>query len=112
MGDYVWFNRGGLAILTNGVHPVGLKKPNGLGLYDMCGNVTEYVSDWYDDKYYANSTKDNPRGPNTGSDKVIRGGSYDKYYMQTRTTCRDRISKSSISSIGGENGFRLVMEAK
>ncbi len=55
-------------------HPVGQKKPNALGLYDMSGNIDEWCEDWYDNAYYANSPADNPKGPASGSKKVLRGG--------------------------------------
>ncbi len=57
-------------------HPVGKKLPNGLGLYDMSGNVFEWVSDWYSDNYYVNSPRDNPQGPSSGSARVVRGSGW------------------------------------
>ncbi len=59
-----------------GTHPVGLKRPNAYGIYDMIGNVYEWCSDWYGEDYYTDGQTD-PMGPTTGSYRVNRGGSWD-----------------------------------
>jgi formylglycine-generating enzyme len=65
--------------------PVGSFGPNGYNLYDMVVNVWEWCDDWYDEKYYSKSPKQNPTGPSSGNKKVLRGGSWD--YDEMHTIC-------------------------
>lgn len=72
LGDYAWYSNNS----ESKTHPVGEKKPNAWGLYDMNGNVWEWCQDWYDGNYYAKSPMDDPTGPATGSIRVSRGGGW------------------------------------
>ena len=58
------------------------------GIYDLAGNVREWVSDWYDKDYYRNSPPQNPTGPAMGESKVLRGGSWDSSPQDLRSAFR------------------------
>lgn len=68
--------------------PIGSFKPNTLGICDMTGNVAEWCLDWYDPGYYAMSPENDPEGPNKGTYRVIRGGSWDMPVYQQRVADR------------------------
>jgi formylglycine-generating enzyme len=83
LGEYAWY----WANAEEKTHPVGGKKPNGLGLYDMGGNVLEWVSDWYGP--YSAEAQVNPTGPDSGDERVIRGSSYRCVSSFVRASMRD-----------------------
>jgi formylglycine-generating enzyme required for sulfatase activity len=72
LGDYAWYGKNS----DTKTHPVGEKKPNAWGLYDMHGNVWEWCQDSFDNGYYANSPTNDPTGAATGSYRVRRGGGW------------------------------------
>jgi formylglycine-generating enzyme required for sulfatase activity len=93
----------------NTTHLVGQKLPNGFGLYDMIGNVYEWVWDWYSKDYYLSNAEVDPLGPGTGSGRVIRGGSWN-YFVQN---CRSAFRGNGAPGFRDDYiGFRLVRTAK
>ncbi len=92
-------------------HSIGKLAPNSFGLYDMHGNVSEWVKDWYDGSYYQycidNNITIDPQGPETGSERVTRGGdlSYNPAYC--RSAARNPLSPDDYRSKC--NGFRLAL---
>jgi formylglycine-generating enzyme required for sulfatase activity len=97
---YPWGNNDPICTLgaTNGAQyhscsqhdaiQVGSFAANGYGLYDMAGNAWEWVNDWYDSGYYAVSPTNDPTGPSSGSDHILRGGGWDAYTVGLRVADR------------------------
>lgn len=102
---WYWSNSG------SSTHPVGTKAPNGIGTYDMSGNVWEWCWDWYSSSYYSSSPQNDPRGPESGSKRVLRGGSW--YDFAATTLCRvaNRNNYNPCSSYYSRSGFRLCRAA-
>lgn len=85
---------------------VGRKSPNGLGIYDLSGNVYEWCRDWYDQDYYFNSPQSNPRGSTSGSFRIVRGGSWNNSAASCRVAIRTDFLPSASYKI---TGFRVVL---
>lgn len=90
-----------------GPEPVGQSPPNDFGLYDMCENVHEWCSDWYAPDYYAISPERNPDGPEQGTRKSSRGGSWRHQIRIARCSARSSIPPEFRYA---DYGFRVVRE--
>ncbi len=100
LGEYAWYrdNSG------NKTHPVGQRKPNAWGLYDMHGNVWEWVQDWYGP--YSQEAVIDPQGPNNGEVRVLRGGSF--LFGRGNVRCASRNGYLPGGRYDGI-GFRVVL---
>ncbi|HLW98249.1 MAG TPA: SUMF1/EgtB/PvdO family nonheme iron enzyme [Candidatus Acidoferrales bacterium] len=90
-----------------GPERVGLYTPNVYGLFNLGDNVHEWCSDWYDAEYYARSAERNPRGPENGTRKSSRGGSWRHHVKVTPTAARSSIPHEFKYA---DYGFRVVRE--
>jgi formylglycine-generating enzyme required for sulfatase activity len=110
LSETAWFGegQGSLTASPGGTHPVGQKRPNAWGLYDMRGNVDEWVSDWigidWRNDDYSKSTLVDPQGPATGKYHLTRGGSWFSNATFLRASNRYPCACRSRRDIG----FRIV----
>jgi sulfatase modifying factor 1 len=93
----------------NHTHEVATRLPNAYGLFDMLGNVWEWVNDWYDANYYQTNVAQDPPGPASGQEKVLRGGSWIVNSTLLRVSDRYSIKPDARSDFFG---FRCVSDAK
>ena len=106
---YPWGDEFPLQDDTAGPRPVGRRAPNAYGLYDICENVHEWCSDWYAPDYYGVSPEKNPRGPNAGSRRVSRGGSWRHQIQFSRCAARSSIPPEYRYA---DYGFRVARDAE
>ncbi len=99
--DVAWYYNNS----SGSTHPVGTKSPNELGIYDMSGNVWEWVNDRFG--YYSSEAQINPTGPTTGSERVCRGGSWYLRVEDGRVTDRRNDSPSIVYD---RLGLRLALD--
>lgn len=89
-----------------GPEPVGLYAPNSFGVFNLCDNVHEWCSDWYDAGYYAVSPERNPEGPEGGKRKSSRGGSWRHHVKVSRCSTRSSIPPEFQYA---DYGFRVAL---
>jgi formylglycine-generating enzyme required for sulfatase activity len=108
LSEHAWFDTNAKIVGESYAHEVGQKKANGNGLHDMHGNVSEWCSDHYDPKYYANSEKVDPiASTSSRKSRVIRGGNWFGPQAYCRSAVRD--GENLPHALSSALGFRLVL---
>jgi len=105
LSDYAWWMANTREVGEEYAHIVAQLLPNGFGLYDMHGNVREWCNDWYSSSYSSSSPSVDPMGPEPGSFRVLRGGSWGNDAGQCRSADRLRLNPGFN---GSYFGFRLA----
>ena len=104
---YAWYYDNAWGVGERDAQIVGTKRANPWGLYDMHGNVIEWVQDWYDGNYYSVSPSVDPQGPSSGSNRVLRGGNFGSDARSLRSATRGNNSPSYRDFYVG---FRILRE--
>ena len=111
--DYPWGDKFDAKMLRSGVETgpgeVGKYPPNGLGLFDMAGNLSEWTADYFDREYYTKSPSKNPKGPETGLYRVIRGGAWGDPAFRVTVFFRNWVRPSQRQP---NIGFRCARESQ
>ncbi len=106
---YAAYGKAGAGPFFRSTVRVGDYPPNAWGLYDMHGNVQEWVADWYAADYYGNSPKEDPPGPAAGIERVLRGGGWPNSGKALRSAVRNKLAPDEKHYSAG---FRVVLVAK
>ena len=109
LGRFAWFKEN----CTRSPQPAGSRRPNPWGLYDMCGNVWEWCNDFYKEDYYLEGPQKDPRGPEVGKMRVLRGGCWNSAAGKCRSAYRysedpGYTDACFAQDVSGQVGFRCV----
>lgn len=105
INDVAWYSSNS----NSKTHSVGTKQANELGIYDMSGNVWEWCNDWYHKNYYSKSPTSDPKGADSGSSRVLRGGSWNYYDFYCPTAYRFNFYPDNCYYY---NGFRISRNSR
>jgi formylglycine-generating enzyme required for sulfatase activity len=109
LGKHAWFKKNA----AKTTHAVGEKRPNPWGLFDMHGNVAEWCNDFYSEAYQPEADATDPRGPTSGKERVLRGGSWASSDAACRSSARASETPGFADVCFGYEtyGFRCIRRA-